>query len=273
LLERAVIALERAHVDPIIVVVGHAKEEVERFVRERGLAVELVENGDFHVGNGSSAFVGGSAAASRFVVVMADHIFDSETVLRVLESPEPFAIAVDRDPRFCDIEEATKVLLRDGRVTEIGRELDPCDGVDAGLAVCDPAVLATAERALAEGDGTWNDVKRRWLAEGRALAAADRCALGRRRHARRRRACRAPARAPGGREAARRSGLTPAQPAAVVASVVALRAGGAVAECGDRPRVRTHARRGGRARARLRMAVGVAGRRAPRPARLDRRRV
>jgi choline kinase/phosphatidylglycerophosphate synthase len=173
LLERAVTALQRAQVGPIIVVVGHAKEEIERFVAERGLDVELVENGDFHVGNGSSALAGGRAAASRFVVVMADHIFDADTVRRVLASPEPFAIAVDRDPRFCDVDEATKVLLCGGRVTEIGRDLDPCDGVDAGLAVCDPEVLATAERALGDGGGTWNDVKRRWLAEGRELAAAD----------------------------------------------------------------------------------------------------
>jgi choline kinase/phosphatidylglycerophosphate synthase len=173
LLERAVRTLEGAGVDPIIVVVGHAKEDLERFVAERGLDVELVENGDFHLGNGSSALVGGRAAAQRFVVVMADHVFEPETVLRALATTAPFALAVDRRPALCDLDEATKVLLSDGLVTEIGRELDPCDGVDAGLAVCELDVLATAERALGEGDGTWNDVKRRWLAEGRELAAVD----------------------------------------------------------------------------------------------------
>ena len=42
-------------VEEILVVVGHEKERVREFVGERGLGVQLVENGDFGLGNGSSA--------------------------------------------------------------------------------------------------------------------------------------------------------------------------------------------------------------------------
>jgi CTP:molybdopterin cytidylyltransferase MocA len=62
LLERAVLTLEAVGVAPIVVVTGHARDEIARYVAERGLAVELVENDDFHLGNGSSALVGGRAA-------------------------------------------------------------------------------------------------------------------------------------------------------------------------------------------------------------------
>ncbi|MBD0330616.1 MAG: NTP transferase domain-containing protein [Thermoleophilia bacterium] len=173
LLERAVETLRLAGVGPIVVVVGHAKEEIERYVAATGLEVELVLNGDFQLGNGSSALVGGRAAGRRFLVTMADHVFEPDAVRKVLTSPAAFALAVDTRPGFCDVEEATKVRLEDGRVVAVARQLDPCDGVDAGLAVCDPEVVFAAERALAEGEGSWNAVKQRWLAEGRELAAVD----------------------------------------------------------------------------------------------------
>src|ERR671919_1969827 len=57
LLERAVWALRRAGVERVVAVVGHRGEEVRRFVAERALPVELVENPEYVRGNGSSALV------------------------------------------------------------------------------------------------------------------------------------------------------------------------------------------------------------------------
>lgn len=173
LVERAVATLRQAGVGRIIVVVGHAADEVRRFLAERGLQVEVVENPSFALGNGSSAAVGGRAAGGRFLVVMADHVLEAEAVRRLLRSQAAYAIAVDRDLVRCGSEEATKLELEDGRVVAVDRRLQRFQAVDAGLAVCDPEVVAVAERALAAGRGTWNDVKRAWLAEGRALEAVD----------------------------------------------------------------------------------------------------
>lgn len=173
LLERSIATLRRAGVDRIVVVAGHAKDDLRRFVERRGLDVEVVDNDDFAVGNGSSALVGGRAAGGRFVLVMVDHIFDPDAIHRVLASDARFVAAVDTRPLYCDVDEATKMRLNDDRVVEVGRELDGFDAVDAGLFVCDAAVLPAAERCLAEGRGTWNDVKRRCLAEGAEIVAVD----------------------------------------------------------------------------------------------------
>src|SRR6266545_7195901 len=69
LLERAVSTLRSAGVERIVVV-GHARADVREFVAREGLDVELVENDDFALGNGSSLLVGGRAAAARFLVAM-----------------------------------------------------------------------------------------------------------------------------------------------------------------------------------------------------------
>jgi CDP-L-myo-inositol myo-inositolphosphotransferase len=173
LLERAVGTLREAGVQRVVVVVGHAKELVQRFVCERGLEVELVENADFQGGNGSSALVGGRVAGRRFLVVMADHIVELAAVAQVVACPARFAAAVDSEPRYCDVAEATKVRLDGRRVIDFGRGLERFDGVDAGMFVCDADLLSVAERALAHGEGSWNAIKRRCLAEGHEVEAID----------------------------------------------------------------------------------------------------
>jgi 1L-myo-inositol 1-phosphate cytidylyltransferase / CDP-L-myo-inositol myo-inositolphosphotransferase len=154
LLERAVSTLRGAGVERIVVVVGHARADVREFVAREGLDVELVENDDFALGNGSSLLVGGRAAAARFLVAMVDHVVAPEAVTRLLASRAAFALAVDSKPYRCDIEEATKVRLEGDRVVAVTRELDDYDAVEAGLAVCDLAVVAAAERSLLAGETT-----------------------------------------------------------------------------------------------------------------------
>lgn len=173
LLERSIRALRQAGLRRIVVVVGHAKELVEGFVAERELDVELVENDGFERGNGSSALVGGRAAGTRFLVTMADHVVEPDAVARLVASPARFAIAVDSKPRHCDVDEATKVHVDHGRAIAIARELESWNAVDAGMFVCDSDLLPIAERALTDGDGSWNAVRRQAIAEGHDVVAVD----------------------------------------------------------------------------------------------------
>jgi 1L-myo-inositol 1-phosphate cytidylyltransferase / CDP-L-myo-inositol myo-inositolphosphotransferase len=173
LLERAVLTLRQAGVKRIIVVIGHAKDAVKQFVAERALDVELVENDDFSLGNGSSMLVGGRAVGGRFILTMVDHIVDPEAIARLLSSEATLTAAVDTKPSSCRLAEATKVRLSGERVVAVGRELEDYHAVDAGLFLCDAEVVAIAERAVAAGEGSWNAVKRRCLAEGRPIVAVD----------------------------------------------------------------------------------------------------
>jgi 1L-myo-inositol 1-phosphate cytidylyltransferase / CDP-L-myo-inositol myo-inositolphosphotransferase len=173
LLERAVRTLREAGVKRVVVVVGHAGELVERFVCARSLDVELVWNADFPRGNGSSALVGGRAAGGRFLVTMADHIVDAAALTHLVACRSRFAAAVDSEPRYCDVAEATKVRLEGRRVVDLGHGLERFDAVDAGMFVCDSDLLQVAERSLADGGGSWNAVKRRCIAEGHRVEAVD----------------------------------------------------------------------------------------------------
>ena len=120
LLERAVATLRAVGIEEILVVAGYEKARLREFVRERGLGVRLVENGDFRLGNGSSAFAGARAAGGRFLLAMVDHVVDPEALRRLLRSEAAFALAVDSRPHACDLDEATKVRLQGQRVVAVG---------------------------------------------------------------------------------------------------------------------------------------------------------
>jgi 1L-myo-inositol 1-phosphate cytidylyltransferase / CDP-L-myo-inositol myo-inositolphosphotransferase len=173
LLERTVASVRTAGITRVVVVVGHAKEAVAEFVSRRGLDVELVTNDRFSIGNGSSAVAGGQVVGERFLLMMCDHLVEPDAIARMVASTGAFAAAVDTCPSYCDIDDATKVRVRDGAVVAVARDLDAWDAVDAGIFVCDRSVVETAEHALAAGEGTWNAVKRRWIMQGRRLEAVD----------------------------------------------------------------------------------------------------
>lgn len=173
LLERTVASVRAAGITRVVIVVGHAKEAVAEFVSRRGLEVELVTNDRFSIGNGSSAVAGGQLVGERFLLMMCDHLVESDAIARMIASTALFAAAVDACPSYSDVGDATKVRVSDGAVVAVARDLDPWDAVDAGIFVCDTSVIETAEHALAAGEGTWNAVKRRWIMQGRRLEAVD----------------------------------------------------------------------------------------------------
>lgn len=173
LLERTVRTLRAGGLEgPVVVVVGHRAEEVARFCEERELAVRVVENPDYPRGNGTSVLAAMDHLPERFVVSMVDHVHSPESVRRLLAHRGEFVAAVDSRPLFADPAEATRVRLEDGEVVDFGKGLAPYDALDAGLFLCSRGVL---RKLAGEEDGplSWNELKRRWLAQGGRIEAVD----------------------------------------------------------------------------------------------------
>src|SRR5439155_747838 len=106
------------------------------------------------------AFWGTAALITPARRAMSERTRDTAVAV-VVACPARFAAAVDSEPRYCDVAEATKVRLDGRRLIDLGRGLERFDAVDAGMFICDADLLSVAERALAQGDGSWNAVKRR----------------------------------------------------------------------------------------------------------------
>ena len=149
-------ALLHAHAsgcDEAIIVVGHQGARVKAAVEAlpAWLRVRFVETADPAMPNGLSLLAAEPLARPLFFLQMVDHLFGTVTLPGLVASPlaadEAGRVLVDRAPRDLDLNDATKVRQADGRVTAIGKGLDPWDAIDAGCFVLTPAVFDALRRS------------------------------------------------------------------------------------------------------------------------------
>lgn len=172
LIQRTLMSLERAGCSRIVVVVGYAGDEV-RAAAERvhtGRA-ELVfaRNDKYELANGVSVLTAAPYVASEFVLTMADHVLGDELMdIARGHAPAPGTAALLVDYKLdtiFDMDDATKVLARDGRIASIGKTIAEFNCVDTGVFVCTRALLDAIESVYGRrGDAS--------LSEGVAALAA-----------------------------------------------------------------------------------------------------
>jgi choline kinase len=158
LLERTIGCCRAAGVERILVVTGFRAELVEAEVArvDRG-DLEVVHNPDWQRANGLSLYACRERLDHPFLLMMSDHLFDPSILadLAALAPPEgSVTLAVDRaiDQVF-DLDDATKVVIEDGRIAAIGKELSDYNAIDCGLFLCTPAIFAALGQAREERGG------------------------------------------------------------------------------------------------------------------------
>ena len=170
LLSRAVRVLGEAGVDRIVVVAGRRSDAVAAAITEHDLPVELVVNPDWEEGTSSSVVLAlKHIRDTRCLVVMGDHVFESEDVRRLIVAPGLNVLAVDRDPRrqvggLTGAPPARVRITGEGRVLELAPDLGDDGSVDAGLSAIRVAdVLAAAGAVPAP---SWVDLRQRMVDTG-----------------------------------------------------------------------------------------------------------
>ena len=178
LLEHVLSTLAAIGVTEFIVVVGYRGEEIENWIRRQRLdqrwPLTVVHNNRWPEGNASSILAARPYLKdNRFVVAMGDHLFDPLGVQGFLKVRGDFVGVFDSNPRFVDVTEATKAQSHRGHVVALGKDLTTFQYVDTGLFLCSRRIFPFIEECLAEGAGTFNEVKRRWIAKGYILHIFD----------------------------------------------------------------------------------------------------
>lgn len=168
LLEYHLNALSSLGVTSFVIVVGYRGEIIEQFVARKDLAQRfnlcVIHNDRWREGNASSILaVRPCINDGRFVVVMGDLLFDPEGLREFLKVRGDFVGVFDSAPRFVDVAEATKATSHRGHITALGKELTEFKYVDTGMFICSRRIFPFIEECLADGLGTFNEVKRRWI--------------------------------------------------------------------------------------------------------------
>lgn len=168
-----------AGVSRVVVVTGHRGDELEAFLaalaRRLGLPIEPERLGDWSRPNGWSLLAGARRLAGDYLLLMADHMFETALLARLLASAgsdRGVTLAIDRrcDSPLVDPDDATWVRTGPGgTIRAIGKAVEPHDAVDCGAFLATRELAAAIEAAIAAGAaGSVSDGMQRLADRGRA---------------------------------------------------------------------------------------------------------
>lgn len=165
-----------------LVAIGYRAEQIEAalpaIADRTGIEVEARRVDDHCRPNGYSVMVGAERLGEQFLLVMADHLFATSVLERLLEAPVPengVVLATDRRiaSPLVDPQDATWVATDgDGKIVRIGKGIADYDRVDCGAFVATQALPHAIRAAIGEGEaGSLSDGMQRLANAGRARAA------------------------------------------------------------------------------------------------------
>ncbi len=175
LMLRILASLELAGCVRVVIVVGYSGGEVRTAIESNysgNLDLVFVVNPLYELANGISVLAAAPHIGDRFLLTMADHVYD-DGVMHLARSHRPpkdgATLLVDSklDDIF-DMDDATKVRVQEGRVVDIGKLLRDFNCVDTGLFVCTTGLLKALQEVYDEaGDASLSEGVARLAASGR----------------------------------------------------------------------------------------------------------
>jgi choline kinase len=174
LLEHVMCNARDAGVEGFVIVIGYRGHAIKEWYESHplsGVQVTWIENPDFRKDNGISVLCAKKVIQEKFLLLMADHIFETETARTLLRQPlqkDEVILGVDRNiTSIFDLDDATKVRLEVDRIVEIGKMLRSYNALDTGMFLCSPALFGWLERAAADGNCSLSDGLRLMAAQGK----------------------------------------------------------------------------------------------------------
>lgn len=178
LLIRVLNNLQTAGIQEVVVITGFQGDRVRRVLSAEptiGMRLKFVSNEQYHKKNGVSLLAASEHIDRECILTMADHLYSPELIRKLMAADVPegcCALAVDRDIERCfDLDDATKVQAKAGRIQQIGKDLEIYDALDTGVFRIGPDLLC--ELALIEaraGDCSLSDGVQALARKGRFLA-------------------------------------------------------------------------------------------------------
>jgi len=177
LIERVILSAVEAGISEFVVSTGYLGERVRSFLGDGskyGVSIEYVKSRFWSMGNGFSVFEARTLLNGRFILLMSDHIFNPKILESLLDfdvEEDECALCVDvgmRNP--IDLEDATKVMVLNGKIIDIGKSLEKYNGVDMGMFHCSPVIFDALRRTIRKGLYSLTDGVRELAREGKMRA-------------------------------------------------------------------------------------------------------
>lgn len=177
LLKRIILTAKKAGIKRFVIVTGYAADQIhDAFDNDEQLTglIEWVHNAEWTQPNGGSALCARPVLSGSFALLMADHLFEEQTLARLLQQQPAegeCVLAVDRNIRnVYDIEDATKVFVEGNQIREIDKTLSTYNAIDTGMFLCTPALFEALEACQGPAGCSLSDGVRLLAKQGRMRA-------------------------------------------------------------------------------------------------------
>ncbi len=149
LLARTILTLKQAGITDFYIVIGFEgqkiRTEIDFFFRS-SLNLNWIENKNWELPNGHSVMCASNVIDDNFVLTMSDHLFTKDMVFKLFQNYEQnggdLHLAVDYSPSsYHDIDDATKVNVKDGKIVDIGKKILSYNAYDTGIFLVTPKLF------------------------------------------------------------------------------------------------------------------------------------
>jgi len=153
LIERVILTAKQAGADEFVIVVDCLGERIRAKLgngEKSGVKITYVENPDWKKGNGICVLKAKELLKGEFILLMADHIFDSRIMRELMNHAMRSSVILAVDRKEASLGD-TKVLENEGMIADIGKEIEKSNCIYTGILRCSSKVFSYIEKAVKEG--------------------------------------------------------------------------------------------------------------------------
>ena len=164
LIERVVLTANKAGLTDFYVVTGYNGEKVRRFLdrfsRRRNIKITHITNEEWEKENGISVLKAKNMLKENFILMMSDHVFDESILVKLKDkkiADDEVILVVDYNIKaneLVDVDDATKVIVKNNKIVDIGKNIKKYNAWDTGIFLCSPAIFSAIEESSGNDDAS-----------------------------------------------------------------------------------------------------------------------
>ncbi len=177
IIERIILAAKEAGIFEFVIVTGYKGEELKESVGDGsrfGVSITYVQNNKWEKANGISVFEARDYFKENFILLMSDHVFDWRTLVklkRIKLKKDECALVIDKNlDSVLDIDDTTKVLVKNNKITSINKNLDVYNAYDTGMFFCSPYIFKVLKKTISDHKNSLTNGMRVIAKEGKLRA-------------------------------------------------------------------------------------------------------
>lgn len=160
MIEHIILRAKIVGIDRFKIVVGYKARRIMRKIGsgdKYGVKIDYIYNPDWEKGNGVSVYQAKKYFQQNFILLMSDHLFD-DAILKKLQKvnldEDTCYLCVDQniESDHLNITDATKVLMEEGNIINIDKDLEDYNAIDTGIFLYSPLIFNALEKSIAQGD-------------------------------------------------------------------------------------------------------------------------